>query len=119
MHVISLTDKFGLFEEQWTPKIIARLNGQDVKLAKIQGEFLWHAHDEQDELFHVVKGRMTMEFRDRKVEVGPGEIIVVPKGVEHRPVTNEEVWIMLFEPQDIHHTGGVQSDRTVETSEFI
>ena len=119
MHAISLIEKFGLFEDQWSPKIIAQLNGQDVKLAKIQGEFLWHAHDEQDELFHVVKGRMTMEFRDRKGDVGPGEIIVVPKGVEHRPVTDEEVWILLFEPQDIHHTGGVQSDRTVEKSEFI
>ena len=114
MHAISIQKKFGLFEDQWSPKIIAQLNGQDVKLAKIQGEFLWHAHDEQDELFHVIQGRMTMEFRDRKVDVGPGEIIVVPKGVEHRPVTDEEVWILLFEPQDTHHTGGVESDRTVE-----
>ena len=119
MHAISLTEKFSLFEDQWTPKIIAQLNGQDVKLAKIQGEFLWHAHDEQDELFHVIRGRMIMEFRDRKVEVGPGEIIVVPKGVEHRPVTEEEVWILLFEPQGIHHTGGVESERTVERSEHI
>ena len=119
MYVISLYQKFDLFDEQWTPKIIAQLNGQVVKLAKIEGEFLWHAHAEQDELFHVIRGRMTMEFRDRKVEVGPGEIIVVPKGVEHRPVTDEEVWILLFEPQDIHHTGGVVSDRTVERSEFI
>jgi mannose-6-phosphate isomerase-like protein (cupin superfamily) len=119
MDAISLTEKFSLFEDQWTPKIIAQLNGQDVKLAKIQGEFLWHAHDEQDELFHVIRGRMTMEFPDRKVEVGPGEIIVVPKGVEHRPVTEEEVWILLFEPQDIHHTGGVASERTVEHSEHI
>ena len=106
-------------EDQWTPKIIALLNGQDGKLAKIQGEFLWHAQDNQDELFHVIRGRMTMEFSDRKVEVGPFEIIVGPKGVEHRPVTEEELWILLFEPQDIHHTGGVQSDRTVEKSEFI
>lgn len=119
MRAISLTEKFGLFNEQWTPKIIAQLNRQDVKLAKIQGEFLWHAHDDQDELFHVIRGRMTMEFRDRKVAVGPGEIIVVPKGVEHRPVADEEVWILLFEPQDIHHTGGVQSNRTVEQSDHI
>lgn len=119
MHAISIREKFGLFEDQWSPKIIARLNGQDVKLAKIQGEFLWHAHDGQDELFLVVKGRMTMEFRDREVEVGEGEIIVVPKGVEHRPVTGDEVWILLFEPQDIHHTGGVDSERTVHRPEFI
>ena len=119
MYAISLNEKFGLFNEQWTPKIIAQLNGQDVKLAKIQGEFLWHAHDDQDELFHVIRGRMTMEFRDRNVAVGPGEIIVVPKGVEHRPVTDEEVWILLFEPQDIHHTGGIQSNRTVEQSDHI
>lgn len=119
MKAISIEDKFGLFEEQWTPKIIAQLNGQDVKLAKIQGEFIWHSHDEQDELFQVVKGQLTMEFRDHSVLVGPGEIIVVPKGVEHKPVTTEEVWIMLFEPQNIHHTGGRQIDRTVEQCEHI
>ena len=111
MHAISLNEKFGLFNEQWTPKIIAQLNGQDVKLAKIQGEFLWHAHDDQDELFHVIRGRMTMEFRDRNVAVGPGEIIVVPKGVEHRPVTDEEVWILLFRDM---HVGGF--GRRVEDS---
>jgi len=119
MNTINLQQKFGLFTDQWSPKIIAQLNGQDVKLAKIQGEFVWHAHAEQDELFLVVHGRMTMEFRDRKTEVGPGEIIVVPKGVEHRPVTTEEVWIMLFEPQEIHHTGGVADDRMVERCEHI
>ena len=119
MRAISIQEKIGLFDEQWSPKIIAQLNGQDVKLAKIQGEFLWHAHDEQDELFHVIRGCMTMEFRDRKVEVGPGEIIVVPKGVEHRPVTEEEVWILLFEPQDTHHTGGISSERTVERQDHI
>jgi len=119
MKAISIEEKFGLFEEQWTPKIIAQLNGQDVKLAKIQGEFIWHSHDEQDELFQVVKGQLTMEFRDHSVLVGPGEIIVVPKGVEHKPVTSEEVWIMLFEPQNIHHTGGRQIDRTVEPCEHI
>ena len=119
MKAISIAQKFGLFEEQWTPKIIAQLNGQDVKLAKIQCEFMWHAHAEQDELFHVIKGKMTLEFRDRSVEVGPGEIIVVPKGVEHRPVTQEEVWILLFEPQDTHHTGGQTTARTVEACDHI
>ena len=119
MKAISIEQKFGLFEAQWTPKIIAQLNGQDVKLAKIQGEFMWHAHAEQDELFHVIRGTMTMEFRNRKVEVGPGEIIVVPKGEEHRPVTEEEVWILLFEPQDTHHTGGQETARTVAQCEHI
>ena len=119
MNAINLLQKFNRFSDQWSPKIIAQLNGQDVKLARIQGEFVWHAHDGQDELFHVIKGNMTMEFRDGKVEVGPGEIIVVPKGVEHSPVAEEEVWILLFEPQDIHHTGGVQDDRTVERCDHI
>ena len=119
MQALNLHQKFGLFQDQWSPKIIAQLNGQDVKLAKIQGEFVWHAHDDQDELFHVIQGRMTMEFRDHQVEVGPGEIIVVPKGVEHRPVTEEEVWILLFEPCDIHHTGGVVDDRQVDVCDHI
>jgi mannose-6-phosphate isomerase-like protein (cupin superfamily) len=119
MNAIALEEKFGLFDSHWTPKIIAQLNGQDVKLAKIQGDFIWHSHDNQDELFHVIHGHMTMEFRDRKVDVGPGEIIVVPKGVEHRPVTKEEVWILLFEPQNIHHTGGQNTARTVVQCEHI
>ena len=119
MQALNLQQKFSLFQDQWSPKIIAQLNGQDVKLAKIQGEFVWHAHDDQDELFHVIQGSMIMEFRDRSVEVGPGEIIVVPKGVEHRPVTKEEVWILLFEPCDIQHTGGVADDRQVDVCDHI
>ena len=119
MKALNLHQKFGLFEDQWSPKIIAQLNGQDVKLAKIEGTFVWHAHDEQDELFHVIRGQMTMEFRDRSVDVGPGEIIVVPKGVEHRPVTTAEVWILLFEPHDTAHTGGVEDPRTVENFPHI
>lgn len=119
MKVLNLQEKFGLFDDQWSPKIIAQLNGQDVKLAKIEGTFIWHAHDEQDELFQVIQGHMTMEFRDRTVEVGPGEIIVVPKGVEHRPVTREEVWILLFEPHDTAHTGGVDDPRAVEKCPHI
>ena len=114
MKAINLHQKFGLFEDQWSPKIIAQLNGQDVKLAKIEGSFVWHAHEEQDELFHVIRGRMTMEFRDQSVEVEPGEIIVVPRGVEHRPVAQEEVWILLFEPHDTAHTGGVEDPRAVD-----
>ena len=119
MNALNIQQKFSLIQEQWSPKIIAQLNGQDVKLAKIEGTFVWHAHDLQDELFHVIKGHMTMEFRDRSVEVGPGEIIVVPKGVEHRPVTQEEVWILLFEPHDTDHTGGVDDPRAVSSFPHI
>ena len=114
MKALILQHKFSLFEDQWSPKIIAQLNGQDVKLAKIKGTFVWHSHEAQDELLHVIRGRMTMEFRDRSVAVGPGEIIVVPKGVEHRPVTEEEAWILLFEPCDTEHTGGVEDPRAVD-----
>ncbi len=119
MKVLNLEEKFGLFDDHWSPKIIAQLNGQDVKLAKIEGAFVWHSHKDQDELFQVIRGQMTMEFRDQSVEVGPGEIIVVPKGVEHRPVTREEVWILLFEPHDTQHTGGIDDPRAVETCAHI
>ena len=117
MKAINLHQKFGLFEDQWSPKIIAQLNGQDVKLAKIEGSFVWHAHEEQDELFHVIRGRMTMEFRDRSVEVEPGEIIVVPKGGRAQTrCTREEVWISCYSsPMTPQHTGGVDDPRAVET----
>jgi len=115
MEAINIQEKFGLFNDQWSPKIITELNGQMVYLAKIQGEFVWHSHADEDECFIVQKGSLLMEFRDKVVEVTPGELIVVPKGVEHLPRTkdNEEVWIMLFEPKSTKHTGDVKSDRTV------
>lgn len=119
MKAINVTDKFELIQDRWNPRVIAELNGQHVKIAKIEGEFVWHDHQLEDELFYILKGGLVMEFRDKKVEVNEGEMIVVPKGVEHRPVTDGEVWIMLFEPNNIRHTGDVQSDFTVGHFEKI
>ena len=112
MEVINLKEKFASFSEHWSPRIAAELNGQQVKLAKIRGEFVWHHHDHEDELFFVVSGRLRMEFRDRAVEVGPGEMIVVPRGVEHRPVAEVETEIVLFEPASTLNTGNVENERT-------
>lgn len=114
MQVINLEQKFSLFQDQWSPKVIAELNGQEVKLAKVQGEFVWHDHEHEDELFFVVKGELTIEFRDRTEVIKAGEMIVVPRGVEHKPIAKEEVWIMLFEPAQIKHTGEVEHELTVK-----
>ena len=113
MHGINLREKFASFSEHWSPRIIAELNGQQVKLVKFRGQFVWHHHEEEDELFLVHRGRFRMEFRDRVVELGPGEMIVVPRGVEHRPVADEEVEVVLFEPAGTLNTGNVVGERTV------
>jgi len=105
MDKINLLEKFGLFSEPWSPKIIAELNGQHVKLARLKGEFVWHKHEEEDELFYVVDGSFCMEFRDKTVELHKGDMIVVPKGIEHRPVAAEEACVMLFEPASTRNTG--------------
>jgi mannose-6-phosphate isomerase-like protein (cupin superfamily) len=110
---ISLEEKFSRFTDQWSPKIVADLNDNHVKLARVQGEFVWHQHADEDELFLVIKGELTIELRDGRVTLGPGELAVIPKGVEHRPVAGEEVQLMLIEPKGIRHTGDVISDRTV------
>lgn len=113
MEKINLVQKLTLFSECWSPKIIAELNGQQVKLAKLQGEFIWHHHEAEDELFLVVKGLLTMRFRDREVELGEGEMIVVPAGVEHQPFAKEEVHVLLFEPASTLNTGNIRNDRTL------
>jgi mannose-6-phosphate isomerase-like protein (cupin superfamily) len=110
---ISLAEKLGRFDDLWSPKIVADLNDSHVKLAKMQGEFVWHQHAEEDELFVVLSGELTIELRDGAVTLGPGELVVIPKGVEHRPVAREEVHLMLIEPKAIRHTGDVVSDLTV------
>ena len=110
---INLAEKFGRFTDQWSPKIIADLNDSHVKLAKVQGEFVWHQHADEDELFIVIQGELTIELRDGAVTLGPGELVVIPRGVEHRPVAREEVQLMLIEPKAIRHTGDVVSERTV------
>lgn len=109
----NLTEKFASFPEYWTPKIVAELNGQHVKLSKFKGEFVWHHHEHEDEMFLVHKGSFRMEFRDRTVTLGEGDFIVVPKGVEHRPVSDGEVHVVLFEPAGTVNTGNVSSERTV------
>lgn len=112
MEKVNLQDKFARFSDHWSPKVVAELNGQAVKLVKILGEFVWHHHDHEDELFFVVNGRLRMDFRDRQVWVEEGEFIVVPRGVEHRPVAEAEVQLMLFEPLETLNTGDVNEERT-------
>jgi mannose-6-phosphate isomerase-like protein (cupin superfamily) len=107
MDKITLADKFSLITEHFRPKVVAELNGQEVKLVKVRGEFVWHHHAAEDELFLVVRGSLRIEFRDRAVSLGPGEMLVVPRGVEHRPVAEEETEILLFEPAATRNTGNV------------
>jgi mannose-6-phosphate isomerase-like protein (cupin superfamily) len=111
---VNLEEKFNLFSDHWNPRVVGDLNGQQVKLVKFQGPFVWHHHDEEDELFLVVKGSFRMEFEDHAESINEGELIVVPRGVEHRPVADEEVQVLLFEPATTRNTGNVTSDLTVE-----
>lgn len=110
---INLAEKFDRFTDQWSPKIVADLNDSHVKLAKVQGEFVWHQHAEEDELFIVVRGELTIELRDGQVTLAPGEMVVIPKGIEHRPMARDEVHLMLIEPKAIRHTGDLVNERTV------
>jgi len=119
MKPINISEKFKLFNEHWTPKKIGELNGQQLLLAKIKGEFIWHAHENEDELFFIIKGSLIIEFRDKTVELNEGEIFIIPKGVEHKPIAKKEVHVLLFEPLAIKHTGNVISNLTVETFENI
>ncbi len=107
MDKINLAEKFALITEHWRPKVVGELNGQEVKLVKVRGEFVWHHHDVEDELFLVVRGALRIEFRDRAVTLGPGELLVVPHGVEHRTVADEETEVLLFEPAATRNTGNV------------
>lgn len=119
MKVINIKEKFSLFQDLWSPKIIGQLNGHDVKLAKLDGEFVWHDHANEDELFYIVKGTLQIEFRDKMVTLNEGEMLVIPKGLEHKPIAKEEVWVLLFEPSNIKHTGEVQHELTKNTFEKI
>lgn len=110
---INLAEKYACFADHWSPKVVADLNDSHVLLAKVQGEFVWHQHAGEDELFIVTQGRLTIELRDGEVTLGPGEMVVIPRGVEHRPVAREEVHLMLIEPKVTRHTGDVESARTV------
>ncbi|HWQ35988.1 MAG TPA: cupin domain-containing protein [Blastocatellia bacterium] len=114
MDKISIAHKLSLFTDHWKPKLVGELNGQHVKLVKFQGPFVWHQHEHEDEMFLVVRGRFRMEFRDREVWLEEGEFIIVPRGVEHRPVADEEVCVMLFEPAGTVNTGNVEHELTTE-----
>lgn len=119
MNAVNLKEKLSLFKEQWTPKIIGELNGQQVKLAKLQGEFVWHDHKDEDELFYVIKGQLIIELRDKTITLNEGDLYILPRGVEHKPIAHEEVHIMLFEPAVIKHTGDVQHEITKEKLDWI
>lgn len=115
MNKVNLAEKFARFREHWSPKIVGELNGQMVKLAKLLGPFDWHHHDGEDELFLVVRGTLRLEFRDRVVTLEPGEFIIVPRGVDHRPVADKEVEVLLFEPASTLNTGNIINERTLPT----
>lgn len=119
MEKVNLRDKFSEFQEYWSPKIAGEVNDSHVKLAKIKGEFMWHHHEQEDELFLVVKGRLRMQFRDREVTLEPGEFIIVPRGVEHLPSAEEEAHLLLFEPKSTLNTGNVRNERTLAELERI
>lgn len=112
MEKVVIAEKLNLFTEYWSPKIVGELNGQHVKLAKFYGEFVWHKHDNEDEMFFVVDGTLRIEFRDKTVEINKGELIIVPSGVEHKPVAEQEVAVMLFEPATTLNTGDTENELT-------
>ena len=116
---VNLAEKLALFDERWSPKIVAELNDSLVKVVKLEGEFVWHHHDDEDELFLVVSGRLRMQLRDGDVVLEPGELIVVPRGVEHCPVAEEETHVVLIEPKTTLNTGNVRGERTVEQLERL
>ncbi len=109
---VNLSEKFGLFTEHWSPKIAGEVNDSYVKLVKFRGEFVWHKHEEEDEMFLVVKGSITIRLRDGEVRLGEGEFVIVPRGVEHMPVAEEEAHVLLFEPKTVLNTGDVVDERT-------
>src|SRR6188768_2366545 len=113
MTPVNLMEKFNLFNDLWSPKIIGELNGQEIKLAKVKGEFVWHHHRDEDELFFIIKGKLKIEFKHETVELEEGEMLIIPKGTEHKPIAEEEVWLMLFEPANTKHTGDVKHELTV------
>ena len=112
MQKVNIEEKLSLFTDHWHPHIIGELNGQHVKATKLKGEFVWHHHDNEDEMFLVIRGKLKMEFRDKTVEINEGEFIIVPHGVEHKPVADEEVHILLFEPASTLNTGNIENERT-------
>lgn len=119
MKIVDLKDKFLLFNEFWSPKIVGELNGQYVKIAKLKGEFVWHQHEKEDELFMVVKGELTIKLRDQDIRISEGQFFIIPRGIEHLPIAEKECHVMLFEPQTVLNTGDVKNERTVENLDRI
>lgn len=117
--VVNLNQKFGLINEQWTPKVIAEMNDYQFKIVRLQGDFVWHDHQDTDEAFLVLEGTLRIDLRDRQVNIGPGELFVVPKGVEHKPFAEEEVKVMLIEPRGVVNTGQVGGERTAVNDVWI
>lgn len=119
MDKVNLVEKFNLFTEQWSPKIVGEVNDAHVKLCRLQGEFVWHKHDHEDEMFFVVEGELLLRFRDKDVRLSPGEFLIIPKGVEHMPVSEKEVKVMLIEPKGTLNTGDVRNERTKDDLDRI
>lgn len=119
MEKVNIAQKLSLFNEYWKPKITGELNGQHVKLVKFKGEFIWHSHENEDEMFFVIKGSFTMQLKGKDIEINENEFIIIPKGTEHRPVAKNEVHVMLFEPAETINTGNKSGEMTVEKPEFI
>ncbi|HMS68546.1 MAG TPA: cupin domain-containing protein [Saprospiraceae bacterium] len=119
MDKVNISEKLSLFHDHWNPRIVGELNGQHIKLVKFQGEFVWHSHAEEDEMFLVIKGQFQMEFRDKTVMLSENEFLIVPKGVEHRPVAENEVEVMLFEPCNTLNTGNVVGELTRQKLEIL
>lgn len=112
MEKVNIAEKLSTFDDHWSPRIIGQLNGQEVKIAKVKGEFVWHDHAEEDEMFLIIKGTLKIEFRNKTVTLNEGEMLVIPKGVEHKPIAVEEVHLLLFEPASTKHTGKVDHELT-------
>jgi mannose-6-phosphate isomerase-like protein (cupin superfamily) len=119
MDKVNISEKFSQFHDYYNPRIVGELNGQHVKATKLKGEFIWHHHDHEDELFLVIKGKLKMELRDKIVEINEGEFLIVPRGVEHKPVAEEEVHILLFEPASTLNTGNIENEKTRKQLEKI
>jgi mannose-6-phosphate isomerase-like protein (cupin superfamily) len=119
MGAINIQEKLNLFSDHWSPKKVGELNGQQILLAKLKGEFIWHTHENEDEFFMVISGSLDIELKDKTITLHKGEFFIVPKGVEHKPIAKEEVHVLLFEPLSIKHTGDVMADITVENYESI
>ncbi|MBC8756207.1 cupin domain-containing protein [Kordia sp. YSTF-M3] len=119
MKAVNLKEKYDLFHDYWNPRIVAELNGQHVKVVKVKGELIWHRHEHEDELFYVIKGKLKICFENSEKTINEGELFVVPKGITHKPIAQEECWLVLFEPSGTKHTGDQKCEQTVSKFEWI